>query len=448
MRHTWAIVGAIAIVALLILAANIPPHRQGNGPTTFRFLVGYATPYNQSDVNSYINSVYSEATNASAHVSAWISQTCIDTDMWSIYTTVNSSSTFQSLVSTWGSLNATLEVQYGNQTGIQNATFAVAWSAISGAVNTSYETVWTGDIGSGAAPAQGPLAPCPGVSQVLGPVSWSSPVTYRGTQQQTLYAGWDWYPLGHTISQSYFVSNVPNLQYPSTSIKKNIPQGTQIDASTSQWDGVCDAFICGHSIVQTGWAEDVNNPTLPHNWYTPYVAWWEVFGTSHGTSASPPYAAISPLYGLTLLSTAPGDHVYEGLNMLSSGSWGELWWLGFYDPSIGGAATTWISGAAFTPKWSDSYLEMNSICGCSNGYGPVPAQLPQFESYQADWYQGLITRASGTFWPVNLYPQGQYDVYPLGQYSSSTQNTGESYSQLSNIVTMTWANSNYDWNHV
>jgi hypothetical protein len=81
------------------------------------------------EVNQTVAGIYSSMENLNAPEQNWANQTSVDTAIWNLYTGLNQSSMFDSLVETLGSGSFHFTARYLIASGIADVTFGVAWTS-------------------------------------------------------------------------------------------------------------------------------------------------------------------------------------------------------------------------------------------------------------------------------------------------------------------------------
>lgn len=353
----------------------------------------------------------------------------------SMYATLNGTTSFRNLWTTWGTGNFTFSFNGVAATGLSNVTYGEVWVTWSSGIRYFNEEFWIGVLTYHASPGPPPCTP-PSVTYALsGPYTLYYPANFHATLTVD-WAGLELYtPSLHTLLDAQGITVVPAFSTPSTT-PSNVPSGDTVDPVEASWYGLTDqAKGAGASnIVQTGWQIDTKNPSSSYGGGSAYSIWYENWP---GPSVNYPFGH----------APSPGDTEVMGVGYAG---WWYWWWSEYISFVIDQSAGTfsfsymWTS-SSWTPHYAEGIIEVPEPCGgCPGG---KPMQIPEFESETFVWPWGLATVASGTYSAGTLYSGGNFNDYYV-QQDWGIRSTYETLSVSANSDTVTWSASDYDYNYV
>lgn len=442
-RGAAATIGLIVTLFLLLNGANRPMAEGSvldmDSARQSILLSSPVVPLLQNPLLANVTSALyaGAAANLSAPTSCWATISNVDTAVLAMYGTLNATSTFDNLWTTWGTGNFTFTYTGVSSSGIANATYGVFWDTWTSGILTFHYEYWIGVLTYHASPS-GPLGPCtpPTVSYTLnGPYTESGAAMFQATLSYT-WSGLELDTPGlHTLTAGYGMTNVPKFSTPSTS-PANVPSGKTVDPVAASWYGLTDKPLSGGAsyLAQTGFIIDTANPYSSYGGYSPYSVWYELW----------PAGSVNYVVGG---GVASGDTVVMGVSFMSNWYyWWNVYYSFVYDVSRGLFYSTYMFPlATFAPKYAEGIVEAPTPCGGCPATKPM--QLPVFEIETFHWVFGIPTVASGTYSAGSLYSGGNFNDYYIEQ-SSSYRNTYESLSVPGNSDTVAWYASDYDYTYV
>lgn len=419
-----------AVIALIVSGGTAHPGADSStsldsiSPAT-----STATPLLSShEVNETVSQVYSwMAANADSDLRGWASQQSVDSAIWKMYTVLNQSSTFDSLVDTWGSDAFHFTLRYLNASGISEVTFGVASTTGNGSDARLFYDYWIGSL------TYSNLSE--GVTTSLTP-GLATPYTYEGAAafassdiDSVNWAGYEYWGPGSGLpvwAHTEVETQVATFSTPPQS-PENVPSGVTVDPVASVWVGLSPSPGGVGGLLQTGYQIDTKNPLENGD----YGLWYEFYPST----AEIPFLAV----------TQPGDWLDEGVAYSFSILTTRFWDLADYDVTLGfGVAAIWTTSSSYNPHYTQDIVEAPEI----DGY---VQQIPEFTSSEFGanyfyWYGGVTTFEGKTYSTSTLIADGDFNQYQLTQ-SSGYFSTSEAYSS-GNYDWVTWGDSYYNFDYV
>lgn len=354
-----------------------------------------------------------------------------DSDIMSMFNSLNATPTFNSLVIQNAS-NFTFSINYDNVSGITNVTYGVAWTNWNGEGDTtSYLEYWLGSLP--ASTTSGPITISESSIARVPPGCGTQ--SSAGSCSSNNWAGFEWWPQGHIVSYAHEITNVQGIyRPPSGQIQAGgAPPGTYQPYAAPWFGFSAGAMARGGPIIQTGYEQDPQNQ-FNCNYQPlclPYETWWENF---------PGYQYPYPNSGVWVV--VPGSWISFTVAEVACYAWGCMYSAGVYDYTTGhGSSMATYTGPNYSPRYVDSVLE-----AAGPKHSITPSQVAKFSPRFA--FEGpFFTRQGMAFYPAQYYNAGSYNDITLNQaqnYVSSSQ----SFSTSSNLIVTTWLSSEYNYNYV
>ena len=440
---------AIALILLVSIAGQTPAPTTAPTATTSTSAPapgGGPTLLSPSVIDSSVAGAYRMLIqNLSGNLNNYPSESSVEAQILQMFLELNSTTAFNSLVSTWGVNNFTFTLNFLAQSGISNATFGEEWIASAQDGGLAYQEYWVGTVSTGV--LTGPWETTP------------SNATYNGGYAySTNWAGYAYStPSSATgnISNAWAYTTVAALSAPpQTPI--NVPYYASVDAFGSVWVGISPTLGGNNGLLQAGYEYDVQG-----NFHQNYQSWYEYYTPGGQSAISYPGAAIpSPgdSYGI--------DLIYSGLSVINCV---QQWWGGFVCTGPFQVWHTYVcdytQGACssatenlplnFAPLYKTEIVEGVDASGTFFFFytWSHTMQLPRFGNihmWGGNFVAGGVTYSDASevqnndFTQIGMTQQSGYistsESYTLANASSPMSGYG--------YLTISWQSSYYDWNYV
>jgi hypothetical protein len=381
------------------------------GPTPF-LLSGEQIDANVAQI--YTNA----ANNLSVSTGSWPSQSGIDSDISSMYSTVNETSTFQGLMDKYGTSHFLFSIAFSEASGVTNATFGASWPSLDN--STAYTNVdsWLCTVASGG--VRSDVISGPTFTQTLS-------VTNQNLSTSNNWAGYELHTPGYNlIHHTGAVTQVATLTTPPQPPQDVPPIGAFADPVAAVWVGASPNADGMGGLLQTGYIDDTKDFALGN-----YDVWTEML----------PW----PSSGVNMPLVKPGDNLDLQVNYDTTFIYWSWWSTVDYDSTMGDGLTTFfLTWSSYAPHYTQTIIEAPT-------YGNI-MQIPEFTSptlnATAFYWQWGITDDSTVYSADQLFSAGDYTVYQLEQSATDPPNTNEFANEVKNGDWVTWLNSYYNYEYI
>lgn len=382
---------------------------------------------------SNVGSIYSRLASLGVEESSFPSPEKITSSTYDSYVQLTSESTFSSALETFGASSFILSFSFSDA-GITQAYFGFNWFTPTQA-STTY---WSLNEATGL---------------LSGPITQSATVAFHNFDYSINWAGWEYWPSGTpSLGANQGDELVPTISVPPQS-PANVPSGIYVHAVATAWLSLAASQGGSNGLLQTGFSVDASQPS-----WSDYNMWYEYYLSS---SSSP-----CPSYNFPgNPTTAPGDYMWESINVQNNGSWFILD-VNEGNSHVGGSVYVQSGYCGMTSSWRPYYAEyiVEAYTYDENGQGVIQ-QIAKLSSQVAFYDQEWCTYSFSTCYTTsssglnsNIYQlaQSQTTIFGYGScgwFCNWDDNTNQVYNSgcggffgTCGYPTVSWVTSDFNYN--